>query len=74
MLFRSKPKAKFISIIGSYSWGGKTVEMLASMIPNLKVEVLTPVIAKGLPREKDYAALEQLATDIANKHKELGFK
>lgn len=69
-----KPKAKFISIIGSYSWGGKTVEMLASMIPNLKVEVLTPVIAKGLPREKDYAALEQLATDIANKHKELGFK
>lgn len=69
-----KPKAKFISIIGSYSWGGKTVEMLASMIPNLKVEVLTPVIAKGLPREKDYAALEQLATDIANKHKELGFR
>ena len=69
-----KPKAKFISIIVSYSWGGKTVEMLASMIPNLKVEVLTPVIAKGLPREKDYAALEQLATDIANKHKELGFK
>jgi len=69
-----KPKAKFASIIGSYSWGGKTVEVLASMIPNLKVEVLTPVIAKGLPKEDDFQALEKLATDIAKKHKELGFK
>lgn len=68
-----KPKAKFASIIGSYSWGGKTVETLASMIPNLKVEVLTPVLIKGLPGEKEFALLEQLATDIANKHKEQGF-
>jgi flavorubredoxin len=69
-----KPKAKFLSIIGSYSWGGKTVETLASMIPHLKVEVLTPILIKGLPREKDFTAIEQLATDIANKHKEQGFK
>jgi hydroxylamine reductase len=34
-----RPKAKFLSIIGSYGWGGKTVETLAGMIPNLKVEV-----------------------------------
>lgn len=68
-----KPKAQFASIIGSYGWGGKTVETLASLIPNLKVEVLTPILVKGLPREKDYAALELLAQDIANKHKEQGF-
>jgi flavorubredoxin len=68
-----KPKLKFVSIIGSYGWGGKTVEQLAAMIPNLKVEVLEPVLAKGLPREADFKALEKLADTIAKKHKEEGF-
>jgi len=68
-----RPKAKFLSIIGSYGWGGKTVETLAGMIPNLKVEVLEPVLCKGLPSETDYNALDKLASAIAEKHKELGF-
>ena len=68
-----RPKAKFISIIGSFGWGGKTVEILAGMIPNLKVEVLSPVLAKGLPLENDFKALEVLAKDIEMKHKEQGF-
>ncbi len=68
-----RPKAKFASIIGSYGWGGKTVEVLASLIPNLKVEVLDPVLCKGQPRESDYKALENLADKIAQKHKENGF-
>ena len=49
-----RPKTKFLSIIGSYGWGGKTVEILAGMIPNLKVEVIEPVLAKGLPSEADF--------------------
>lgn len=69
-----RPKAKFISIIGSYGWGGKSVETLAGMIPNLKVEVLTPVLTKGVPLEGDYKALENLAQEIHKKHKEQGFK
>jgi flavorubredoxin len=69
-----RPKAKFLSIIGSYGWGGKTVEILAGMIPNLKVEVIEPVLAKGLPSEADLKALEKLAETIAAKHKEEGFK
>jgi len=68
-----KPKVKFVSIIGSYGWGGKAVEQLAAMIPNLKVEVLEPVLCKGLPRPADYQALEKLATTIAQKHKAEGF-
>ncbi len=68
-----KPKAKFVSIIGSYGWGGKTVERLAAIIPNLKVEVLDPVLCKGLPKENDYMALDELAKIIADKHKENGF-
>ena len=68
-----RPNLKFISIIGSYSWGGKAVEQLAAMIPNLKVEILEPVLCKGLPKEADFRALEGLADAIAQKHKESGF-
>ncbi len=66
-----KPRLKFVSIIGSYGWGGKTVEQLSAMIPNLKVEVLEPVLCKGFPREADFQALDNLAETIAQKHKEL---
>ncbi len=69
-----RPKASFLSIIGSYGWGGKTVETLAGMIPNLKVEVLNPVLCKGVPSEDVFKALDELATVIAQKHKENGFK
>ena len=69
-----RPKVKFLSIIGSYGWGGKSVEILAGMIPNLKVEILDPVLAKGTPSEVDFAALENLAQTIATKHQELGFE
>ncbi len=68
-----RPNVKFVSIIGSYGWGGRTVEVLSSLIPSLKVEVLNPVLCKGLPRESDYQALENLANSIAQKHKENGF-
>jgi len=43
------------------------------MIPNLKVEVLSPVLSKGFPREEDFKALDNLASTIAEKHKESGF-
>ena len=69
-----RPKAKFLSIIGSYGWGGRTVEVLAGMIPNLKVEVLEPVLAKGLPTEADFEALDDLAKTIARKHQEQGWR
>jgi len=65
-----KPKLKFASIIGSYSWGGKAVEQITDMIPNLKVELLAPVIAKGFPKEDDFKALDELADAIKAKHEE----
>jgi flavorubredoxin len=67
-----KPKARFLSVVGSYGWGGKAVETLAGLVPNLKVEVLEPVLCKGLPREADLEALDALAATIARKHAELG--
>jgi len=68
-----RPRLQFISIIGSYGWGSKAVEQLTGMIPNLKAEVLAPVLSKGFPREEDLKALDNLASTIAEKHKEHGF-
>jgi len=65
-----RPKAKFLSVVGSYGWGGKAVEVLAGMVPNLKVAVLPPVLCKGVPSENDLTALKNLAADIAKKHGE----
>jgi flavorubredoxin len=66
-----RPKLRFASIIGSYGWAGKAVEQIAGSIPNLKVEILDPVLCKGVPREMDLAALDTLADTIVQKHREL---
>jgi len=66
-----RPKARFVSVIGSYGWGGKALETIAGMIPNLKAEVLSPVMVKGLPTEADLARIDELAALIAEKHKGL---
>ncbi len=68
-----RPKLRFVSIIGSYGWGSRTVEQLSGMIPNLKVELLEPVLAKGFPAEADFRALDNLAETIAQKHEECHF-
>ena len=67
-----RPKTRYATVIGSYGWGGKTVDTLAGMLDRLKVEVLDPVYVKGLPKEEDFAALERLADEIANRHREAG--
>ena len=64
-----RPKLKYASVIGSFGWGGKVVEQIQSLIPNLQVELLEPVMCKGFPREKDFKALEDLAATIVEKHK-----
>jgi len=67
-----RPKVKFASIIGSFGWGSKMVEQLTSMLPNLKAEILEPVITKGFPKDNDFIALDRLADEILGKHKEFG--
>ncbi len=63
-----RPRTKFLSVIGSYGWGGKTVETLAAMIPNLQVEVIAPVLCQGRPTANDFQALDDLAAAISKKH------
>ncbi len=67
-----RPKTRFASIIGSFGWAGKMVEQLTAMLPNLKAEILEPVITKGFPKDNDFIALDRLADEILGKHKELG--
>ena len=66
-----RPKLRYASVIGSYGWGGKMLEDISAMIGNLKVEILSPVIIKGYPKEEDYNSLIKLAGEIAEKHKNL---
>ncbi len=56
-----KPKAKYVAVIGSFGWGGRLAESLQSLLSSLKAEFISPVLAKGLPRTKDYTALDALA-------------
>jgi flavorubredoxin len=66
-----KPRLKYLSVIGSYGWGGRTVDQLSEMVSGLKVEVLPPVLCKGLPNAEDFSRLETLAKMIAEKHASL---
>ncbi|MDH7486586.1 MAG: FprA family A-type flavoprotein [Anaerolineae bacterium] len=66
-----RPKLRFASVIGSYGWSTRAVEQTAGLIPDLKVEVLEPVLCRGVPREADFEALDHLAAIIAEKHGQL---
>lgn len=65
-----RPKLRFVGVVGSYGWGGKTVEQITGLLSNLKVEVLEPVLAQGCPKDEHFKALEKLAVNILAKHRE----
>ena len=67
-----RPKTRFITVIGSYGWGGKTVETLKGMLPRMQAELLEPVYIKGAPGAQDMRSIEVLADRIAAKHREIG--
>ncbi len=65
-----RPRLRYASVIGSYGWGERAVSGIAQMIPNLKVEILEPVLCKGYPREEQLLQIDLLAETIALKHRE----
>ena len=66
-----RPKLKFVSILGSYGWGGRTVDLLKSILTNIKAEIIDPVIVKGYPKKDDFKKIDLLADEIIKKHKDL---
>jgi len=67
-----RPKLRFVSIIGSYGWGSRMLDIIKGMIPNLKVELINPVLIKGYPKDEDFRLLDKLADTILEKHKNIG--
>jgi flavorubredoxin len=67
-----RPKVRFASIVGSYGWAGKMVDVIKGAIPNLRVELMPPVVCKGQPKPADLEAIDALAEAIAVKHRALG--
>lgn len=66
-----RPKLKHVSVIGSYGWGGRMLEIIKEMTSNLKIELIEPVIIKGYPKEDDFKKLDKLADNILVKIKNL---
>ncbi|MCK4275032.1 MAG: FprA family A-type flavoprotein, partial [Phycisphaerae bacterium] len=62
-----RPKLKYAGVIGSYGWGGKAPETVTGLVGTLNLDWFDPVMVKGLPSEEDLAALDCLATQIAER-------
>jgi flavorubredoxin len=67
-----RPKARFGAIIGSFGWGGNTVDTLKGMLGKLNLSYLDPVYIKGAPDSASLRKLEDLAEQIVAKHHEIG--
>lgn len=67
-----RPKARFLSLVGSYGWASNVVETVASLTAGLKAEMIEPVLVKGHPRPDDLALVDELAATIAAKHSAAG--
>jgi flavorubredoxin len=63
-----KPKLRHAVIIGSQAWGGKTVDTLKGLLAGLKLELLDPLMSKGLPTSEDLLAVDNLAETIRSRH------
>jgi len=66
-----RPKTKFLAVLYSYGWGGKTVEFLSNVLSCLKAQIVGQVGVKGLPTESDLKLIDELATSISEKHQTL---
>jgi flavorubredoxin len=62
-----RPRTRYLSFIGSYGWGGRTIDMLKDMTSGLQAEIIEPVLCKGVPSSEEFQALDQLASRLAEK-------
>ncbi len=67
-----RPKVRFGAIVGSFGWGGNTVDTLKGMLGKLNLEMYDPVYVRGAPDSSTLRDLEALAGKIVAKHHEIG--
>ena len=65
-----KPKAKNMSILASFGWGGKLTEPLVELLSKLKVNFVEPIQLKGELKEDDYKLLDEFADKFVALHKQ----
>ena len=65
-----KPKAKNISVLGSFGWGGKLVEPITQLLAPLKANIIEPVLIKGNLDIEGYKLLDEFSQKIIDLHKE----
>lgn len=66
-----KPPVRYVGVLGSFAWGGRMVDALKESMPRIKAEYLDPVMVKGLPRPEHLTAIDQLADQVAERHRSL---
>ena len=69
-----RPKLRYIALITSYAWGGRTLKMLRETLSGLQAEIIDSIEIKGRARERDLKRMDRLADEILNKHQEGVFK
>ena len=69
-----RPNVKFMSILGSYGWGGNLVCKIEENTNRLQAEKLDYITVKGRAKQEDLERIDALAHTIAQKHKEIGAK
>ncbi|MCI4445495.1 MAG: FprA family A-type flavoprotein [Candidatus Aminicenantes bacterium] len=67
-----RPKALFAAFIGSYGWKSRAGEQLRAMLDTFRPEFLSSIQIKGDPLSADFAALDALAEEILQKHRQAG--
>ena len=67
-----RPKAKFLSVVGTFGWASNMLEVVKSLTSGMKAEFIEPVVVKGAPRQEDLEKVDALAAAIAAKHAEAG--
>ncbi|HIS74496.1 TPA: FprA family A-type flavoprotein [Candidatus Galligastranaerophilus intestinavium] len=69
-----RPNVKFMSILGSYGWGGNLVGKIEENTNLLQAQKLDYITVKGRAKQEDLERIDALAHTIAQKHKEIGAK
>ena len=67
-----RPKTRFVSFVGSYSWATRLADQVPAMLSGLKAKVLPPVIARGYPKPADCGLIDELADTVCTEHRAAG--
>lgn len=59
-----RPKLEYGAIIGSFGWGTMMEKEIKELLSNLNIEYHETVLIKGIPEEKDFQDLNNLADQI----------